>query len=132
MHSLSWGISQTAITKQPLPATQWVYPLGPPGLRLGESLGHRQMICWQPSLGTPKKPRHQGELKSIDAVRLQQIGAELGSTQEHQALNPSRCKNVELLRPGWCQREPTIKTLIHRCRSQQPTLKRLIKETPRD
>ena len=123
-------MTQTAITKQPLPTTQWVYPLGTPGLRLGESLGYRQTICWQPCIGTPKKLRHHCELESIDAVRCQQICGELSATQKHEPLNPSRAQRLEPLRPGWRQREPTIKALMHGCRSQEPTLKWLGKERP--
>jgi hypothetical protein len=90
----------------------------------------RRIGARQPTEAAAKELGHQGELERIDAISLQQIGAELGATQKHQTLNPSRSKRLESLRPGWSQREPTIKTLIHRFRSQQPTLKRLIKKPP--
>jgi hypothetical protein len=118
------------VANKPLPIPEILSAIGLPSTRLRQGSWQARIGARQPTEAAAQELGHQGELKRIDAIGLQQIGAELGATQEHQTLKPSCSKRIEPLRPGWCQRQPTIKALIHRLRSQQPTLKRLIKETP--
>ena len=122
--------SDPLVAKEPLPIPEILYTLGLPSARLRQGSWQRCIGARQPTEAAAQELGHQGELDRIDAIGLQQIGTELGATQEHQTLNPSLSKGLEPLRPGWGQREPTIKALIHRFRSQQPTLKRLIKKPP--
>ena len=118
------------VAKEPLPIPEILYTLGLPSARLRQGSWQRCIGARQPTEAAAQELGHQGELDRIDAIGLQQIGTELGATQEHQTLNPSRSEDLEPLGPGWGQREPTIKPLIHGFRSQQPTLKRLVKEAP--
>ena len=122
--------SDSSVANKPLTVPKVLSAIGLPGTRLRQGSWQRRIGARQPTEAAAKELGHQGELERIDAIGLQQIGAELGATQKHQTLNPRRSKRLESLRPGWSQREPTIKTLIHRFRSQQPTLKRLIKKPP--
>jgi hypothetical protein len=43
----------------------------------------RRIGARQPTEATAQELGHQGELEGIDAIGLQQIGAELGATQKH-------------------------------------------------
>ena len=122
--------SDPLVAKEPLPISQILNTLGLPSTRLRQGSWQRRIGAGQPTEAAAQELGHQGELDRIDAIGPQQIGTELGATQEHQTLNPSRSKGLEPLGPGWGQREPTIKPLINRFRSQQPTLKRLVKEAP--
>jgi hypothetical protein len=122
--------SDPLVANKQLPIPEILKAIRLPSTRLRQGSGQRHIGARQPTEAASQELGHQSELKRIDAIGLQQIGAELGATQEHQTLNPSRSKFLEPLRPGWGQREPTIKALIHRFRSQQPSLERLIKETP--
>ena len=122
--------SDSLVANKQLPIPEILKAIRLPSTRLRQGSGQRHIGARQPTEAASQELGHQSELKRIDAIGLQQIGAELGATQEHQTLNPSRSKRLEPLRPGWSQREPTIKTLIHRFRSQQPTLQRLIKKPP--
>ena len=122
--------SDPSVANQPLTVPEILSTIGLPSTRLRQGSWQRHIGARQPTEAASKELGHQGELERIDAVGLQQIRTELGATQKHQTLNPSCSKRLEPLRPGWGQRETTIKTLIHRFRSQQPTLKRLIKKPP--
>ena len=114
--------SDPSVANKPLTVPEVLSAFGLPSTRLRQGSWQRRIGARQPTEAAAQELGHQGELEGIDAIGLQQIGAELGATQKHQTLNPSRSKRLEPLRPGWSQREPTIKTLIHRFRSQQPTL----------
>ena len=122
--------SDPSVANKPLTIPEILSTIGLPSTWLRQGSWQRHIGARQPTKAAAQELGHQGELERIDAIGLQQIGAELGATQKHQTLNPSCAERLEPLRPGWCQREPTIKTLIHRFRSQQPTLKRLIKKPP--
>ena len=122
--------SDPSVANKPLTVPEILSTIGLPSTRLRQGSWQRHIGARQPTEAASQELGHQGELERIDAVGLQQIRTELGATQKHQTLNPSCSKRLEPLRPGWGQREATIKTLIHRFRSQQPTLKRLIKKPP--
>ena len=109
--------SDPLVANEPLPIPEILSAVGLPSTRLRQGSWQRRIGARQPTEAAAQELGHQGELERIDAIGLQQIGAELGATQKHQTLNPSRSKRLEPFRPGWSQREPAIKTLIHRFRS---------------
>ena len=98
--------------------TEVLNAIGLPGTRLHQRIRKWRIREWQPAERTAKELGYHCELESIDAISLQQICGELSATQKHEPLNANRTQRLEPLRPGWRQREPTIKTLMHGCRSQ--------------
>tara|TARA_B100000085_G_scaffold58823_1_gene51667 strand:+ start:392 stop:706 length:315 start_codon:yes stop_codon:yes gene_type:complete len=74
--------------------------------------------------------RHQGQLHLIDSISLEEISRELSTTEKNQSLNTGRCQTSHPLSPTGTEGQPTMKSLFRCSRSQQPTLKRLLKKAP--
>ena len=71
------------VANKPLPIPEILSAIGLPSTRLRQASWQARIGARQPTEAAAQELGHQAELKRIDAIGLQQIGAELGATQEH-------------------------------------------------
>ena len=93
-------------------------------------IGQRSRPNGQPTVPPSQQGWNQGELEFIHAIHLQELRSQLGTAKQHQVLNTCRGKQAKTIRPGRLQREPAMKPIDRWGWSEQPTLQRLLKETP--
>ena len=77
----------TPVTQHQLVVFQRLDLLSDPGPFRGQSFWQRSNRLGKPIVLSPQQLRHQGELQGVDAVRLQQIRREVGTTEQHKPLN---------------------------------------------
>ena len=75
--------SDSLVANKPLPIPEILSAVGLPSTQLRQSSWQPRIGARQPTEAAAQELGHQGELKRIDAIGLQQIGAELGATQKH-------------------------------------------------
>ena len=64
-----------------------------------------------PCMGTTQHFGYQSQLKRIDAIGMEQISCQLGTTQQNQSMNSRFLKRSETFQPGRSQGDPALEAV---------------------